>query len=440
MVAKIKNFFNKKAYIFRDFLLLSFITGLVTGLFVSVYIFLTKWFMKFLYHGDPVNTISVLPVWYVYMIPIVSILIVNFLISLDSTVKEYGITKLAEIVEKRSEIITIKSLFLKIIASVLSISSGFSVGNEGPSAEIGALSAFYVKKLFKIPEKFIRIIVSVGASSGIAAVFVSPLTGITFAIESIASEFFKSYIIFMIVGAFSAFSIAVEFFPAIGFLSPSGRFINFDYVWLNIVFIPIITFFIYFYLFLQEKVLYVFNFKIFEKFGKYRNLFFAIFGGFIIGTILLIEPKACFTGHFVVQELFNDFSTMSLKLIVILIILRIVATTISQYSNAVGGMFLPLMSIGALIGYGFGEVMNMFHFVNIQPYYFAAIGAAVFMGVLMKLPFTAVVLALEITNDYNVVLTTGFAVAVIAYVTKLNFNIKKFNTVQIDFKEILHIK
>ena len=440
MYSKIKAFLNKRAYVFRDFLLLSFITGLITGIFVSIYIFLTKFFMKLIYHGEPVESISTLPVWYVYLVPIVSILIVNYLISLDFTVKEYGVTKLAEIVEKKSEIITLKSLFLKIVASVLSISSGFSVGNEGPSSEIGALVSFYIKKLFRIPERFLRVIISVGASSGIAAVFVSPLTGIAFAMESIASEFFRSYVIFMIVGAFSAFSIAVEFFPAIGFLSPSGRFINFDYVWLNLLFIPVLTFFIYFYLFLQEKLLYVFNLKVFEKFGRFRNLFFAVFGGFVIGTILLIEPRACFTGHFVVQELFNDFANMGLGLIASLIVLRIIATTVSQYSNAVGGMFLPLMSIGALIGYGFGEVVNYFHWVDIQAYYFAAIGAAVFMGVLMKLPFTAVVLALEITNDYNVVLATGFSVAVIAYITKLNFKINKFNSIQIDFKEILKVK
>ncbi|WP_457561232.1 chloride channel protein [Caminibacter sp.] len=440
MFEKISLFLNKKGYVFRDFLLLSFLSGILTGVFVTVYIFLTKFFMKILYQGDPVKTIHNLPVWYVYLVPVVSILIVNYLISLDETVREYGIAKLSDIVSQNSTLITIKSLFLKIIASVLSISSGFSVGNEGPSAEIGALVSYHIQKFFKIPEKFIKVIISVGASSGIAAVFVSPLTGIAFAIESIAGEFFKSYIIFMIVGAFSAFSIAVEYFPAIGFLSPSGRFINYDYIWLNIIFIPVITFFIYFYLFLQDKLLYFFNLKVFEKFGKYRNIVFAVFGGMVIGTILLIEPKACFTGHFVVQELFNDFAHMGFSLIAVLILLRIVATSVSLYSNAVGGMFVPLMSIGALIGYGFGEIINMMHLVNIEPYYFAAIGASVFMGVLMKLPFTAVVLSLEITNDYNVVLATGFAVAVIAYVTKLNFNIKKLNTIQIDFKEVLKIK
>ena len=93
------------------------------------------------------------------------------------------------------------------------------------------------------------------------------------------------------------------------------------------------------------------------------------------------------------------------------------------------------MSIGALTGYVFGEIVFKFH-IDIEPFYFAAIGAAVFMGVLMKLPFTSIVLALEITNDYNVVIATGISVAIISYLTRLNFNIKKFNTININFSDL----
>jgi CIC family chloride channel protein len=111
-------------------------------------------------------------------------------------------------------------------------------------------------------------------------------------------------------------------------------------------------------------------------------------------------------------------------LIFIVIILRIIATSISIYANAVGGIFVALMSIGALVGYGFGELMVNLGF-KIEPFYFAAIGAAVFMGVNMKLPLTAIVMALEITYDYNVLVPTGISVVIVSYLTSLQFNIKK---------------
>ncbi len=437
---KILEYLNKKAFIFKDFLIVSFLTGLITGGLVTLFLYLCEIFTNFIFKGNPWETIENLPKIYVILIPIIAILFVNLIIYFDKSIKIYGVVQIADIVQKNEDFITLKSLILKLLASVISISSGFAVGTEGPSAEIGAMVAVQLEKFFSIPEKFLKVIISVGASSGIAAVFVSPITGIVFAIESIAYEFFQNYIIFIMVGAFSAFSISVMFFPAIGFLSPSGRFLNYDYIWLMAFFIPFMTFLIYFYLTLQDKILLIFKFKIFEKFGRFSQLIFALTGGLFIGIILLIDPRAAFTGHNIVEILFNEFQNIPFKIIILILFLRIFATTISNYSNAIGGMFLPLMSIGALGGYGFGEAVQALHLVQIQPYYFAAIGAAVFMGVLMKLPFTAVVLALEITNDYNVVLATGFGVGVIMYITKLKFNLKKLNTLNIDFSEIIHFK
>jgi CIC family chloride channel protein len=83
------------------------------------------------------------------------------------------------------------------------------------------------------------------------------------------------------------------------------------------------------------------------------------------------------------------------------------------------------MSIGALIGYGFGEVSNTLFTWNIEAFYFAAIGAAVFMGVIMKLPLTAIVLALETTYDYNVIVPTGLSVVIVSYITSLHFDLHK---------------
>ncbi len=437
---RIIEYLNKKAFIFKDFLIVSFLVGLVTGGFVTLFLYLNKLVTYFIFRGDPYKTIHNLPFIYVVFVPVIAILIVNLLIYFDKSVKIYGVVQISDIVQKNEGFITLKSLILKIIASVISLSSGFAVGTEGPSAEIGAMVAVQLEKFFSIPEKFLKIIISIGASSGIAAVFVSPLTGIAFAIESIAYEFFKNYIIFIMVGAFSAFSITVLFFPAIGFLSPSGRFLNYDYIWLMGLFVPFMTFLIYFYLTLQDKILLIFKLKIFEKFGKFSGLFFALIGGLSIGMILWLEPRAAFTGHHIVEVLFNEFQNIPFKFIILILFLRIIATTISNFSNAVGGMFLPLMSIGALGGYGFGEAIKLLHLAQIEPYYFAAIGAAIFMGVLMKLPFTAVVLALEITNDYNVVLATGFGVGIIMYITKLKFNLKQFNTINIDFSEIIKLK
>jgi CIC family chloride channel protein len=271
----------------------------------------------------------------------------------------------------------------------------------------------------------IKMMISVGASSGIAAIFVSPLTGIAFAIEHIAYQFIKQYIGYLILASVIAFALSVQFLEPIVFRHSVGRSFDSEYIWVNLMFIPFITFFIYFYLFFKKKLLHFIDLEIFKSLFKYRNYIFALIGGSVVGTILLIEPHAAFSGKTIVMHLINQETHISLWFIFMIIVLRIVGTTVSIYANAVGGLFLPLMSIGALVGYGFGELVTVYHDITIEPFYFAAIGASVFMGVIMKLPLTAVVLAVETTFDYNVVVATGVSVVLVEYLSGLFFDIKK---------------
>ena len=400
------------------------LTGIISGFFIIFYEQLISIFGYIIFLGNPIESISSLPIWYLYLAPTISILIVNYMISYDKNIREYGVNEIAESILENKIIFRIKTLFLKVIASALSLASGFLVGTEGPSAGIGAMIAYQMHKLFLLPKMLIKTIISIGASSGIAAVFVSPLTGIAFAIENIAYQFIRQYISYIILSSVIAFSITAYFLDSIVFSHSIGKSIDYNYIVANTLFIPFITLFVYLYLFLKKRVLHFIDLELFKNFSRYRNFIFAIIGGTIVGTILQIEPHAAFSGKAIVINLINQDIHIPFSFILSIILLRIIGTTISIYANAVGGIFLPLMSIGALVGYAFGEILFMYHF-QIEPYYFAAIGSAVFMGVVMKLPFTAVVLAMETTFDYNVVISTGVDVALVAYLSSLYFDIKK---------------
>ncbi len=405
-------------------LLATILTGLITGFFITFYELLIVFMTYLIFMGDPIKTIPTLPTWYLYFVPTMAIFFVNYLASKDSHIKEYGVNEIAESVSESRMILKVKTLFLKVIASALSLSSGFSVGTEGPSASIGAMIAYQIHKLFKLPKMLVKIMISVGASAGIAGIFVSPLTGIAFAFENIAYQFIKQYISYLILASLISFAITANYLGAITFSHQVGRMMNNEYIIANLFFIPFITAFIYFYLFLKKNVLHLIDISILKNFHKYRNYIFALLGGGVVGTILLLEPQAAFSGKEIVIMLMNDEKHISLLVIFSIIILRIIGTTVAIYANAVGGVFLPLMSIGALIGYSFGELMTLYMF-PVEPFYFAAIGASVFMGVIMKLPLTAVILSLETTFDYNVVIASGISVVLIEYFSNYSFNIRK---------------
>ncbi|WP_456383179.1 chloride channel protein [Hydrogenimonas sp.] len=411
-------------------LTLSIATGLLTGVAITLYVLATRFGSELLFFGNPLESAGTLPVWYLYAVPTVAIFVVNHLIEREPGVREYGVTEIAEAVKGNSDFITLKGLFLKIVASILSLASGFDVGNEGPSAAIGAMIAYKLNQLFRVPERFVKLILSIGASSGIAAVFVSPITGIVFAVENIAHEFVQRLIGPIILGAIVAFGIAYQFLEPILFRYSVGREFHYDYMPATLLFIPVMLLFLFIYLTLKNRLLHHLNRFVLKRFEKYRNLIFALIGGVSIGTLLTLAPFTAFSGHEVVTSLINDKLDISVVLIVLVVLLRILATALSLYANAVGGLFLPLMSIGALIGYGYAEVLGLYEF-QVEPYSFAAIGAAVFMGVVMRLPLTAIVLALEITYDYNVIIPTGVAVVLTSYVANLKFNIRKLKATEI---------
>ena len=403
----------------------SLLTGVISGLFITFYELLIIFLTYVIFMGDPLETIPTLPIWYLYAVPTVAIFIVNHLVSRDSHIREYGVSEIADSIVQNKMVFKVKTLFFKIIASALSISSGFSVGTEGPSAGMGAMIAYQIHKYMKLPSMLIKMMISVGASSGIAAIFVSPLTGMAFAIEHIAYQFIKQYIGYLILGSVIAFSISVHFLNTIIFHHSEGREIDYNYIVPILIFIPFITAFIYFYLFMKKRVLHFIDLELFKNFYCYRNHIFALIGGSVIGTILLIAPQAAFSGKEMVANLINNEHHISVILIFTIIILRIIGTTVSIYANAVGGMFLPLMSIGALVGFGFGELLNEFYNFHSEPFYFAAVGAAVFVGVVMKIPLTAVILAMETTFDYNVMVATGVSVVLVSYFSNLHFTIQQ---------------
>ena len=401
------------------------LTGIISGFFITFYEILIAFATQLLFMGDPFETIPVLPAWYLYLVPTVAIFFVNYLISKDNYIREYGLTEIADSVSQNKMIINVKTLFLKIIASTLSISSGYAVGTEGPSAGMGAMVAYQIHRLFNLPSMLVKMMISVGASSGIAAIFVSPLTGIVFSIENIAYQFIKQYVGYVILSSVVAFSISVKFLDSISFHSSLGKEFDYYYVIPILVFIPFLTFFVYLYLFMKKRLLHVIDLEIFKKFRTMRNVIFSLIGGSVVGTILLIEPHAGFSGKEIVMHLINNKESISVYFIFLIIILRIIGTTVALYANAVGGLFLPLMSIGALVGYGYGEIITFYSHFPFEPFFFAAVGSAVFMGVVMKLPLTAVVLALELTFDYNILVATGVSVVLVSYLTSLKFDIRK---------------
>jgi len=322
---------------------LSLLTGLFTGAAIVFYSFLTRGISCLLYLGDPFKTIPQLPLPYILLITTSSILTVNLIILFNEKAREYGVGEIAKAIEEERLTFSLSDLILKIVASALSIGSGFAVGNEGPSAAIGAMISYRLSRLLNLPKELAKVAIGVGASSGIAAVFVSPITGILFAVETVAYSLIKEFVGFMVLGSFTAFVVALSFLDPIIFKYSIGKNLHPDYLFSILLFVPVLLFGIYLYLALRDRVFYYLSMVASKRFSKIeRALLVSLIGGFTVGALLKITPYAGFSGHRVVGDLINSNFHYPLSLIAFLVLLRIVANAVSIYSNAVGASLLPL--------------------------------------------------------------------------------------------------
>jgi CIC family chloride channel protein len=112
----------------------------------------------------------------------------------------------------------------------------------------------------------------------------------------------------------------------------------------------------------------------------------------------------------------ND--TVSMQFLFILLIVRFVMTMVSYTTGSPGGIFAPMLALGTLFGLLFGHVVNdLFSFMSISPATFAVVGMGALFSASIRAPLTGLVLVVELTQNYTLVLplliTSFVAIAVV---------------------------
>ncbi len=292
------------------------------------------------------------------------------------------------------------------IATTLSIGTGASLGTEGPVVQMGGSLASMLSDLLKLNDERRRSLVAVAAASGIAATFNAPIAGVLFALEVVLRQFNNRYFAAVVIGAVSASAVSGALLgssPA--FPVPAdfqlGSPVELVYYFilgilaglLSIAFIRIII--------LGENTFARLPVSPWLK---------PMLGGLMVGALALLLPVLG-RGYSQTAGILNGEIT-GLGFLFGLMLLKMIATSISLGSFGAGGILAPALLIGAAFGGGFGQVLSDFGLpVNIGA--FALVGmAAVFSGT-TRAPMSSIIMIFEISGGYDMILPLLFA-AVIA--------------------------
>ncbi len=415
---------NKQNY---KLLVLAAIVGFVVGGFGAVFRLLLDWISKFrinLYANMGVDGISA----WVYAIAFAAISIMISLYLVKKYAPESSGSGVQDIEGALDGLRSLRwkwVLPIKFVASLFSIGSGFLLGREGPTIQIGANIGKMIKDIFKDPDFDNNPLVSAGAAAGLASAFNAPLAGIVFVIEEMHDHFkFNFYSVSAIMLASGIGDIMVRLIvsdsPVIDMSVYKLHYMS-D-IWFFIIFGVIISFVGYAFNKLLIKSL-----DTFSQVFKNKLIISALIAGATIAIVGYFFPNMIGGGYDTISAVIGD--SFSLQFLIVLFFGRFILVLLSYGTGVPGGIFAPLLSIGVVLGMAFGLLMQYYFPETIQhPGVFAVAGMAGIFAATVRAPLTGLVLAIEMTSNFELILPLIFTTLTASFLTTQMGNKPIYNT------------
>jgi chloride channel protein, CIC family len=290
-------------------------------------------------------------------------------------------------------------LAIKFVGGVAGIGVGLALGREGPTIQMGAAAGQMVSRWFACSARERRTLIAAGAGAGLAAAFNAPLAGLVFVLEEVQRDFsrgvFTAALIASVVaditsrlllGQLPVFFVETASIPPLTLL-PFALPIGVVAALLGVGF---------------NRGLLA-SLGLFERLALWPAWTGGMLVGLAVGAVALVAPLAVGSGHHLVERMLAG--DLPLAVLAGFFVIRFLLTMLSYGSGAPGGIFSPLLVLGAAIGLGIGGVAERFD-PTVAAYLpiFAAVGMAAYFSAIVRAPLTGIVLMVEMTGNYSLVL------------------------------------
>lgn len=384
------------------------LVGVITSIIVILYRFVLAYGEKiafYIYDFQKINKWTI-PLWFI-LLSIIGY-IVGKLVEKEPFISGSGIPHVKGVMDGYLTNRPMSVIINKFIGGTLAIISGLSLGREGPSVQLGASTGDFLSKKFKSTRLERRLLISSGASAGLAAAFNAPLSGVLFSLEEIYKYFSPLVLLSTIIASIASDFIAKQFFG----LKPVFHFgisnpIPLENYWILIVLGVILGILGAFYNWFTLKTQYLYS-KI-----KWPTTFKMIIPFWISGIIGLLFPIVLCGGHAIIEDL---TLSSTLGLLLLIVIAKFLFSMASFGSGAPGGIFFPLLIIGGSIGATFGYICINFLGVSTEFFNnFIILSMAGYFTAIVRAPITGIVLITEMTGSFTHLLSLT-VVSIIAYI------------------------
>ena len=361
-----------------------------------------------------------LGIWFVLVVPVLGGLIYGPLIyRFAREARGHGVPEVMLAVAENGGRIRPPVTIVKAVASAITIGVGGSVGREGPIVQIGSALASTLGQLVRMSESRLRIIVACGAAGGIAATFNAPLTGLFFGFEIVLREFSLDALVATGLAAVTGDVISRAIFGSAPFFSmiPHGLSVTSDVTYLLVAVLAVAAGLIgigfkSFLYWLEDFV---------DELWKGRPEWARpAVGGVALGALLLAVPQMYGVGYPVMNEVIGGHVVVGL--ILLFLVSKILATSLTLSIGGSGGVFAPSLFIGAMAGMAFGTLVHhLFGSAVGPPALYAVVAMGGVFAAAAQAPLTAIASVAEMTANFTltlpIMLTCGVAAAVSKYIS-----------------------
>jgi CIC family chloride channel protein len=388
-------------------LLLSLLIGALVGLVVVAFILLTGRLAAHMYPPSGAG-------WRRILVPTLGSLVTGYLIyRFFPDARGSGIPQTRAAIFIHDGEISLRTVVGKFVCCATSLASGIALGREGPSVHIGAGIASVISRRLGLSTAQVRWLIPVGASAALAAAFNTPIAAVLFSLEEIMGDMHAPILGSVVLSSTTSWMVLhlvlgdEPLFHVAGYhlVDPAELLV---YAVLGIVGGLGSVGFVKLLLGLRRR---------FATLPPASRWLQPVAGGLTVGLIGYYVPAILGVGYDQVDQALSG--DLVLHVVVLLAILKIIATAVCYASGNAGGIFGPSMFVGAMMGAAVGQVAH--HFLPGStggPGAYALVGMGTAFAGIIRTPLTSVIMIFEVTRNYTIIVPLMISNLIAFYISQ----------------------
>ena len=355
-----------------------------------------------------VDSIATLPRWLRLIVPGIAATLAGSIARLRSS-RTQGVSNVMEAIALGRVQLSLRSTASRVVSSWFAIGGGLSIGREGPLIEMGGALGAAVGRTVKTSLNQTRVLIAAGTAAGFAAAYNTPFAASLFVLETMAGIAAPALLLPVMaatVGAAGIMRATVGAGPIYGQrafgLQSYAELLSFAALGIAAAVVA-----------LAFKTVLAILERWFDS-HPVPQPFRASLGGLLVGAIAMWLPAVVGNGYEPLDRILD--LGIAVSGVVVLVIAKTIATSGSVASGIPGGIFTPVLLVGAALGAGWSHITSFGHVSDAGSY--ALVGMAAATAASIHAPLTAAIMVFELSGDYLIVLPLILATLVATTASK----------------------